>query len=46
MSYIMKTYVGVEVQVQSFFISVVHIEVSAQFVAVGARGKDAKCEMY
>ena len=46
MSYIMKNYVKVDVQVQSFFISVVHIEASAQFVAMGAWGKDIKCEMY
>ena len=31
---------GVAVQVQSFFISHLHIDGSAQFVAVGARGKD------
>ena len=30
---------GVEVQVHSLFISDVHIQVSAQFVVVGARGK-------
>jgi hypothetical protein len=33
---------GVEVQVQSFFILDVHIDVSAQFVAMGAQGKDTK----
>jgi hypothetical protein len=43
--YVMKTYGGVAVQVQSFLMTDLHIEMSAQFVAVGVRRKDTNCQL-
>jgi len=38
-------WVEVAVRVQSFLIKDLYVEASAQFVAVGARGNETKCQL-